>query len=76
MFVLNLVLLVRVVSGLSADLMESGRALMDRVTSGSVIIMSASVLPPLSFMVVRRLFGLVSSCVSMFLGDHWKEVGD
>ena len=56
--------------------MESGRALMGCVVNGSVTITWASVLSPLSLGTVRRLLGLVSACVSMFLGDHWKEVGD
>ena len=72
----NLVLPGRMVSGLSTDLMESGRALMGCVTDGSAIIASASVLSSLSLVNARRLVGLVSACVSMFLGDHWKEVGD
>lgn len=56
--------------------MESGRVLMGCVTDGSANIASASVLSSLSLRTVRRLVGLVSACVSMFLGDHWKEVGD
>ena len=45
-------------------------------TVGSGILISASVLPPLALKTVRRLLGLVSACVSMFLGDHRREVGD
>ena len=65
-----------IISALLAEPMESGRALMGCVIDGSANIASASVLSSLSLKTVRRLVGLVSACVSMFLGDHWKEGGD